>query len=290
MTGRRTVVVLSLTLFAAACFPTNPPPSAPDTYVALGDSYTSGPIIPVPVPPYGCLKSDHNYPHLAAPSTGMPKLLDISCGGATTDEMANPQNVQPDGPNPPQFSALDDTTGVVTLTIGGNDIGFISIVTNCASATPVGTPCQDRYVVNGHDELRQRIADTAPKIAATLQGIHQHAPQANIYLLAYEAILPEGPLVAGAPEGCYPQMPFTPGDVPYLRGIEKALNAMLADQAAANGATFVDTYAASIGHDACEIPTVRWVEPVIPAAPAAPVHPNELGMIGAKDALLAALP
>jgi len=85
-------------------------------------------------------------------------------------------------------------------------------------------------------------------------------------------------------------MPIPPGDVPYLRGIEKALNAMIAQQAAANDATFVDTYAASIGHDACEIPTVRWVEPVVPAAPAAPVHPNQLGMTGAKDAFVAALP
>ncbi len=271
MKGRRLVVVLTLGLFAVACFPTSPPPP-PDTYVALGDSYTSGPIIPVPIPPFGCLKSDHNYPHLAAPSIALPNFVDISCGGATTDDMTNPQGVSPDGPNPPQFSALDSMTGVVTLTIGGNDIGFTSIAENCASPTPVGTPCQDKYVVNGHDELRQRIADTAP------------------YILAYEAILPEGPLVAGAPEGCYPQMPMTPGDVPYLRGIEKALNAMIAQQAAANNATFVDTYAASIGHDACQIPTVRWVEPVVPAAPAAPVHPNQLGMTGAKDALVAALP
>ena len=97
--------------------------------------------------------------------------------------MTNPQDVFPDGPNPPQFSALDFMTGVVSLTIGGNDIGFTSIAENCASPTPVGTPCQDRYVVNGHDELRQRIADTAPKIAATLQGIHQHAPRAKIYLI-----------------------------------------------------------------------------------------------------------
>ena len=289
MTGRRIAVVLTLGLLAAACFPTSPPPP-PDTYVALGDSYTSGPIIPFPIPPYGCLKSDHNYPHLAAPSIALPKFVDISCGGATTDDMTNPQDVSPDGPNPPQFSALDSMTGVVTLTIGGNDIGFTSIAENCASPTPVGTPCQDKYVVNGHDELRQRIADTAPKVAATLQGIHQRAPRAKIYILAYEALLPEGPLVAGAPEGCYPQMPMTPGDVPYLRGIEKALNTMIAQQASANDATFVDTYAASIGHDACQIPTVRWVEPVAPAAPAAPVHPNQLGMTGAKDAFLAAIP
>ena len=84
---------------------------------------------------------------------------------------------------------------------------------------------------------------------------------------------------------------FEPGQPErVLRGIEKALNSMIAQQAAANDATFVDTYAASIGHDACQIPTVRWVEPVVPAAPAAPVHPNQLGMTGAKDALVAALP
>ena len=123
MTVRRLAVVLTLGLFAAACFPTSPS-SPPDTYVALGDSYTAGPIIPLQIPPYGCLKSDHNYPHLAAPSTALPKFVDISCSGATTDEMTNPQDVFPDGPNPTQLSALDFMTGVVSLTIGGNDIGF----------------------------------------------------------------------------------------------------------------------------------------------------------------------
>ncbi|MGN6274564.1 MAG: hypothetical protein ACTHNP_01375 [Solirubrobacterales bacterium] len=39
-------------------------------YVALGDSYAAGPLIPNPVLPLGCLKSDHNYPHLAAPGIG----------------------------------------------------------------------------------------------------------------------------------------------------------------------------------------------------------------------------
>src|SRR5829696_6028891 len=61
-------------------------------------------------------------------------------------------------------------------------------------------------------------------------------------------ILPEsGP-------GCWPQMPIAPEDVPYLRETEKKLNAMLTGQAAANGAKYVDAYAASIGHDACQPP------------------------------------
>ena len=64
---------------------------------------------------------------------------------------------------------------------------------------------------------------------------------------------------------------------------------MLADQAAANGAVYVDSYAASIGHDACQPPVIRWVEPAVPASPAAPVHPNLFGMQGMADALTAAV-
>ena len=43
----------------------------PASYVALGDSYTAGPLIPNQQPdPLGCLRSDRNYPHLVAPATG----------------------------------------------------------------------------------------------------------------------------------------------------------------------------------------------------------------------------
>jgi hypothetical protein len=230
--------------------------------------------------PAGCLRSDHNYPHLVAAALGVSVFRDASCSGAVTGDMTSPQNVSP-GPNPPQFDRLDATTQLVTLGISGNDIGFTEILKNCSTATPTGHPCQDHYVVNGDDILRDRIAATAPKVAAVLQGIHQRSPRARIFVVAYLAILPEsGP-------GCWPQLPIAPDDVPYLRGIEKALNGMLAQQAAANGARFVDAYTPSIGHDACQLPVIRWVEPVVPASPAAPVHPNLFGMQGYAAAVLA---
>jgi hypothetical protein len=122
---------------------------------------------------------------------------------------------------------------------------------------------------------------TGPKVAAVLEGIRERAPNARIFVVGYLAILPEsGP-------GCWPLMPITAEDVPYLRGVQKKLNAMLAKQAAANGATFVDAYTASIGHDACQLPVRRWVEPVVPASPAAPIHPNLFGMQGYTAAVLA---
>jgi hypothetical protein len=239
-------------------------------YVALGDSYTAGPLIPLQIAPFGCLKSDHNYPHLVAPSLGL-QLRDVSCSGATTDDMWAPQDVSPDGPNPPQLDAIDKNTQVVTIGIGGNDIGFSSVAEDCATADPNTTPCQDKYVVNGHDELRQRIADTAPKVGAVLTEIHRRSRKAHVYVVDYLPILPEsGP-------GCWPSVPIGYGDVGYVRGIEQALNAMLGQQALLHNATFVNAYPSGIGHDACQLPVIRWVEPVVPASPAAPLHPNLFG-------------
>jgi len=256
---------------AAPAGATAPAPSL--NYVALGDSYTAGPFIPnqiaVDTPP-GCAQSDHNYPHLLASLTSHVSLTDVSCSGAVTDDMTQPQ-VTAVGTNSPQFDALTKKTLVVTVGIGGNDIGFSSILGSCATATPTGHPCQDAYVVNGVDTLQQRIDATAPKIAAVIQGIHQRSPLAKVMVVGYPDILPtSGP-------GCFPQMPFAPDDIPYLNGVEVHLDQMLAAEARANRADYVNTYIATIGHDACQSPSNRWIEPVVPASPAAPVHPNAKG-------------
>jgi GDSL-like Lipase/Acylhydrolase family len=248
-------------------------------YVALGDSYAAGPIIPNQIAPLGCLKSDHNYAHLAAPTIGL-SLRDPSCSGATTVDMTNPQETEL-GTNPPQFNSLDAETTRVSLTIGGNDIGFSEIALSCVTLNPFSTPCKDKYDSGGKDQIAERIAATAPKVAAVLQGIHARSPAAKVFVVNYAAIFPETGF------GCWPQMPMGFGDVPYLRSKEKELNAMLATQAAANGATLVDWYKASIGHDACKGSSTRWVEPVVPSNPAAPVHPNLAGMTGAAGILAA---
>jgi hypothetical protein len=253
-----------------------------DNYVSLGDSYVAGPFIPNPVPPLGCLKSDHNYPHLAAGGIGLP-LRDPSCSGATTDDMTQPQNVDPDGPNPPQFNSLDASSTVVSLTIGGNDIGFSEIAESCITYNPFSHPCKDKYDSGGVDQIHNRIVATAPKVAAVLQGIHARSPAARVFVVNYPAIFPE------TGYGCWPQEPIGYQDVPYLRAKEQELNQMLATQAAANGATLVSWYAASIGHDSCKSSSVRWVEPLVPGSFAAPIHPNQSGMQGAANVLVSAV-
>ena len=251
-------------------------------WAGLGDSYAAGPLIPnQQLSPLGCLRSDHNFAHLAAAALGR-SLADASCSGAKTDDMTAPQDVTP-GQNPPQFNALTTDTQIATLQIGGNDIGFTSILENCATANPFAHPCRDKYVVNGHDTLADKIAATAPKVATVLQGIHARSPGARVFVVNYAAILPE------TGSGCWPQVPIAFADVPYLRSVEKNLNAMLAQQAAANDARIVDDYTASIGRDACKSSSTRWVEPLVPANAAAPFHPNARGEAGIAAEVVSAV-
>jgi lysophospholipase L1-like esterase len=120
-------------------------------------------------------------------------------------------------------------------------------------------------------------------VAAVLRGIHARAPAARVLLVGYPDILPSGG------DGCWPEMPIAFGDVPYLRGVEISLNQMLARTAAANGATFVDTYTATIGHAACQSPAVKDVEGLIPTSLAYPFHPNRRGEQVMAARVLAAL-
>lgn len=251
-------------------------------YAALGDSYAAGPLIPDPVPLFGCLRSSNNYARLSAPSIGQP-LRDATCSGAKTTHMTQPQNVDPDGPNPPQFNRLDAATQVVSLSISGNDIGFSEIAQNCITWNPFSSPCRDRYIVNGVDTISQRISATAPLVDAVLDGIKARSPSARVFFLNYPAIFPE------TGSGCWPQMPVSFRDAPYLRAKQRELNQMIATQAAANGVRLVDWYTASIGHDACKSSSVRWVEPLVPGNPAASIHPNRAGMQGGANALVAAV-
>jgi hypothetical protein len=248
---------------------------ASQSYVSLGDSYTAGPLIPDQLPnPAGCLRSDRNYPHVAASALGLA-LTDVSCSGATTVDMTSAQSVT-FGSNPPQLGAVTPSTSVVSIGIGGNDINFAGIIQNCVAASPwgptkVGWTCHGHYVTNGVDQIASAINATAPKVAAVLQRIHLLAPNAKVLVVGYPSILPP------TGSGCWPQMPLVNSDVGYLRAKQLSLNSMLKTVALANKSVYIDTYGPSVSHSACASESTRWVEPIVPSAWAAPVHPNATG-------------
>jgi lysophospholipase L1-like esterase len=254
-------------------------------YAALGDSYVAGPGIPrTSGMPVGCLRSTNNYPSLVRAGLGAPAFSDVSCSGATTANITGAQTTVT-GPNPPQVNAVSASTTLVTLGIGGNDIGFSEIVSQCLSQSrtePNGAACKAYYTASGSDALAARIASAGPKVGRVLERIRQRAPRARVLLVGYPTILAPG----GA--GC-PEAPFSAGDTAYLYQTFQKLNSMLQRQAQAAGAQYVDTAASSMGHDICQPPGTRWIEGRAPTSPAIPFHPNALSMRNTANQVLAAV-
>ncbi|GGL93911.1 lipase 2 [Streptomyces fumigatiscleroticus] len=251
---------------------TGAPAHAADTldYVALGDSYSAGSgVLPVDVTNLLCLRSTANYPHVIAARTGA-RLKDVTCGAAQTKDFTQAQYPTV----APQVNALGPETDLVTLTIGGNDNGtFINAITACGTAGILsggkGSPCKDRHGTSFDDEIE---ANTYPALRAALQSVRAKAPGARVAALGYPWIMP-----ATADASCFAKLPIASGDVPYLRGIQAHLNAVVQRAAAETGATFVDFSQASEGHDACKAAGTRWIEPLLFGNSIVPVHPNALG-------------
>ena len=255
-------------------------PAVRASYVALGDSFTSGAFLPTRPTP--CARAVHNYPTLVAEAMSPRSFDDVSCGGAATADMTRSQFPG----TSPQFDALASDTTLVSVSIGGNDVPFAEVVAVCGfegMTHQVGSPCKDLYQRDGRDELADRIRTVGGRIGTVLDGIHQHAPHATVLVIGYPVLMPDsGP-------GCWPRVPLAEGDQPYLRDLVKLMNRVMADQAAQHDAAFVDTYTSSIGHDWCKAPGVAWMEGPIPASPTAPVHPNALGARNQADQIIAAL-
>ncbi|GAA3554593.1 SGNH/GDSL hydrolase family protein [Amycolatopsis ultiminotia] len=258
------------------------PPSGADTgggsgrYVALGDSYTSAPHTGKRAgTPAGCDRSDNNYPHVVSAKVKPAQFADVSCSGATTADLTSAQSTQ-SGTNPPQLDAVTSATTLVTLGIGGNDVGFIELAPSCVTSHAGGAPCRTRLTTGGHDQLADRIDTAASRVGAVLDRIHDKAPKARVIVVGYPTVLPNG-------DGCWPSLPIGSGDVAYLRDELDKLNDALADQAKDHDAGFADTAAASKGHDVCTSSGTRWVEGLVPTSPAAALHPNARGEDGMAD-------
>jgi lysophospholipase L1-like esterase len=245
-------------------------------YVALGDSFTSGPLV---LPhdssrvPEDCGQSIFNYPHLVAASLGVTELRDVSCGSAQIRHFYEPQTGLPlGGVNDPQLDVLTPDVDIVTVGISGNDVGFVSLALGCIRLVgpPVEEPCRPDDLAD--DPIPARTAAAAIDLAAALQDIQERAPDAAVYVVSYPASLPDTGVA------CWPYVPILPEDMPYLLQRYQEMNAMLEQVAAANGATYIDIYTPSIGHDACQLPGIAWVNGFVVVPPSYPAHPNQLGL------------
>lgn len=273
---RRTLSILaSVVLAGAAGLVTALPAAADDSsstagYVALGDSYSAAAGVEPTVPgsPSACSRSLLNYPHDIAFVTRIRPFVDVTCSGATTADFFDPQYPGV----PAQLDALTPDTRLVTMTIGGNDGGaFGKILAACTgvSGTDIlGNPCESLYGKT-FDNIESQ---TYLNLVAALDAVHERAPRATVVILGYPRALP-----ATGELSCYLSMPIAMGDVPYVNEWAQTLNDAVAKAAAETGSRFIDMGPSSVGHDACQPPWRRWIEPLRGAINAAPVHPNAVG-------------
>ncbi|MFY1651005.1 SGNH/GDSL hydrolase family protein [Solwaraspora sp. WMMB762] len=256
----RAALALAVTLGAtgvgvvAATAPAQAAPAAVH-YVALGDSFSSG----VGAGPYEttCLRSDRSYAPLWAAANSPASFRFVACGGAVTDDVLDDQ-----------LSALDAGTTMVTITIGGNDAGFVDVVLNCRlggeSACASAVDRAERYATT---ELPGRLD-------ATYTAIRQRAPNAQLIVLGYPRLFDETRYC-----GLF-SMSLTKRSI--INDAADLLADVTAARASAAGATFVDTRSQFAGHGVCA--GSPWINDF--SALIAAYHPNAAGY---RDGYLAAL-
>lgn len=238
---------------------------ATERYVALGDSYTSGPRLGESSGPEGCEQTTGNYPHLLAERLEL-ELVDASCGAAETDHLTEPQ--QPPGGSevPPQLDALSADTTLVTLSIGANDGGvFGSLVIDCVrlgAADPDGSPCTALGRMD-NGRLAQEIEDLAGRVEEAVGDILERAPRARVMVVGYPQIVPAS--------GACDQLPLAPGDYPFAYNVLRQIVQAQESGAKAAGAEYVDVWSATEGHDICA--DEPWIAGLRPQKPAEIFHP-----------------
>ena len=265
--------------------PAASPSPRSERYVALGDSFTSGPFVPTTDLASGCLRSDHNYPSLLADRLDVDDFVDVSCAGARTRDLPHRQLTMPGARLPAQLDALDPDTTLVTLGIGGNDFDLYSHLTNTClqlrSSDPTGSPCRTAMTSGTRDLVATTTARIGRRVERALRQVAQRAPGARVVLVGYPRIAP--------PRGeCPDLLPYASGDVSFGDEVLRRLTTAMRQAADRAGAEFLDMYAASRGHDVCSArPYVNGVRS--DRERAAAFHPLPRGMRAVARELAALL-
>lgn len=228
--------------------------------VALGSSFASGPGIR-PVVDVGAMRSGVNYPHLLANALGS-RLLDVSSAGATTAHVLHSRQLTLTGSRPPQIEAVTRDTTHVTITIGGNDLGFLASVIKVGALGRLGRV------------RRTSDADGAALVSslvAIVDEVRRRAPGARVLLVDYLT------LIGGTPAA---DLPFPHGETEAMRQTERRLQESTRRAADQSGADLVAVSQTSRTHGiASPEPWVAgWGFWVPWSGRPLPFHPTAVGM------------
>ena len=230
------------------------------SYVALGDSYSSGNGAGDYLPG-DCIRSRNAYPELIEREFfGDPKdttLIFGACSGASTANFDSSQS----GSIPAQKVYLEEpeskpgSVGLVTFTFGGdNDHVFFNVLRYCAARTVFEETCEEHS--------KGAVADALSRIEADLKTLYEKVKNAKVngepaltagakvIALGYPRIFP-----IDRTKECktgYNRHDFQPSDMTWLNGVVKNFDTKTENAARAAGISYINDINAFSGHELCQ--------------------------------------
>ncbi|ACU76063.1 lipolytic protein G-D-S-L family [Catenulispora acidiphila DSM 44928] len=238
--------------------------TAADHYVALGDSYSSGVGAGSYISSSGsCDRSTNAYSQLWANSRHPASYVSVACSGATTQDVLNNQ-----------ISALSSSTTLVSITIGGNDVGFSSVMETCVLDS--SSTCLN--AINA--AVAQAKTILPGRLATTFAAIRSAAPSAHVVVLGYPELYDLG------------HSWYCPGlsgtDRTALNNAADLLDTQIAAAAANAGDTFADVRSRFHGHELCDFFN-EWLHSVDVTDVGDSYHPTASGQSGGYYAAFSAV-
>lgn len=218
-------------------------------YVALGDSYSSGLGTGSYTLDATCKRGTKAYPYLYDASATF-----VACSGADVTTVRSQQ------------LASTASAQLVSLTVGGNDIGFSGVVSSCTAFN------SDATCTAAVQTAVAKIPAMKADLVTLLQEIRARAPAARIVLLGYPYLYSTGSCRFGQP-GLTKRKALHDG----ADALDTALAAALADPSVTGSKTFVDVRVRFTGHDICASSTNRWINGLVLFNSAESFHPNSTG-------------
>jgi len=227
--------------------PASAAPAAGDNYVALGDSYASG----TGAGSYGssgsCKRSANAYPRLWANTHAPASFAFVACSGAVTADVLNNQ-----------VGALNASTSLVTISIGGNDAGFSDVMVTCTTGS-------DSSCVNRVNQARTFAQNTLPgRLDNVYATIRSRAPSARVVVIGYPHLF--------SASSCWW---FSSTKRNAVNGASDLLSSVTAQRAAAAGFTYEDTRDNFAGHEVCT--GSEWITGINWSSLDESYHPNAAG-------------
>jgi lysophospholipase L1-like esterase len=218
-----------------------------EKYVALGDSYSAGNGANSTNLDWGCNRNTYAYPYLVSQQRPNTQLAFVACSGAVTGDVLNNQ-----------VNAVTADTKLVTITIGGNDVGFTSLIVAC---TTLG--CQSQ--INSSNS--QIVNELPAKLNATYAAIKTRAPGAQVVVVGYPRPF--------AHRTCFAATGVSLSEEDQLNALTDNLDNVIRTRAQAYGFSYADPNPYWAGHDVCS--SSRYTNGLVLIPTTDSYHPTRAG-------------